>query len=127
MMSKMISYAILSRAPDQQYLPCQEFFAHEHYQGNTEMFGRAIHTEDLQRFEEHLRGELIGPGNDGYESTRRVWNGMIDKQASYGANYERLVALKSTYEPTNVFQINQNIKPTVRKLYHAHLATETAH
>jgi FAD/FMN-containing dehydrogenase len=26
-----------------------------------------------------LHGELICPGDDGYESARRVWNGMIDK------------------------------------------------
>jgi len=34
------------------------------------------------------------------------------KQA-YGANYDRLVALKNKYDPTNFFQLNQNIKPTV--------------
>jgi len=33
-------------------------------------------------------------------------------QAAYGANYERLVALKNTYDPTNLFRHNQNIKPT---------------
>ena len=30
---------------------------------------------------------------------------------AYGQNYERLLALKQKYDPTNVFQINQNIKP----------------
>jgi FAD/FMN-containing dehydrogenase len=34
-------------------------------------------------------------------------------RASYGANYERLVRVKNTYDPTNVFHINHNIKPTV--------------
>jgi len=34
-------------------------------------------------------------------------------QAAYGVNYERLVALKNTYDPSNFFQLNQNIKPTV--------------
>jgi hypothetical protein len=32
---------------------------------------------------------------------------------AYGANYDRLVALKNTYDPTNLFRLNQNIKPTV--------------
>ena len=32
-------------------------------------------------------------------------------RAGYGANYERLVALKTHYDPTNLFRMNQNIKP----------------
>jgi FAD/FMN-containing dehydrogenase len=34
-------------------------------------------------------------------------------KAAYGANYERLVALKNTYDPTNLFRHNQNIQPKV--------------
>ena len=34
-------------------------------------------------------------------------------RAAYGPNYERLVALKNKYDPTNFFRVNQNIKPTV--------------
>jgi hypothetical protein len=30
---------------------------------------------------------------------------------AYGANYERLLALKGKYDPTNLFRLNQNIKP----------------
>ncbi len=32
-------------------------------------------------------------------------------QAAYGANYERLAALKRKYDPTNMFCVNQNIAP----------------
>jgi hypothetical protein len=32
---------------------------------------------------------------------------------AYGANYTRLVALKSKYDPKNLFHLNQNIKPAV--------------
>jgi hypothetical protein len=32
---------------------------------------------------------------------------------AYGANYERLVALKKKYDPANFFRLNANIKPTV--------------
>jgi FAD/FMN-containing dehydrogenase len=34
-------------------------------------------------------------------------------KAAFGVKYERLVALKNKYDPTNLFRHNQNIKPTV--------------
>jgi FAD/FMN-containing dehydrogenase len=40
------------------------------------------------------------------DGTERVRN-------AYGANYARLVELKNKYDPTNLFRLNQNIKPSV--------------
>jgi FAD/FMN-containing dehydrogenase len=37
---------------------------------------------------------------------------MTRIKAGYGANYERLVALKTKYDPSNLFRHNQNIQPT---------------
>jgi FAD/FMN-containing dehydrogenase len=44
------------------------------------------------------------PGDD--DGTERVRN-------AYGTNYARLVELKNKYDPTNLFRLNQNIKPSV--------------
>jgi FAD binding domain/Berberine and berberine like len=43
-------------------------------------------------------------GLEAEEGTDRI-------RAAFGANYDRLVALKNRYDPTNLFRHNQNIKP----------------
>jgi len=43
---------------------------------------------------------------DAEEGTTRI-------KAAYTHGYEKLVALKNKYDPTNLFRLNQNIKPTV--------------
>lgn len=45
-------------------------------------------------------------------------NFMMDEgeervRATYRDNYERLVDIKNKYDPTNLFRVNQNIRPTV--------------
>ena len=39
-----------------------------------------------------------------YDDTDRV-------RGAYGANYERLSALKKKYDPDNLFRLNPNVKP----------------
>ena len=39
--------------------------------------------------------------------------GPTVKDAYLSKTYERLTALKNTYDPTNLFRLNPNIKPTV--------------
>lgn len=63
------------------------------------------------------------------EATRRYWKGLepftrgfyvndmareataADVNANYRGNYERLVAIKTKYDPTNLFRLNANVQP----------------
>jgi FAD/FMN-containing dehydrogenase len=47
-------------------------------------------------------------------------NFMMDEgedrvKATYGGNYQRLAEIKAKYDPTNLFRVNQNIKPSGAK------------
>jgi FAD/FMN-containing dehydrogenase len=70
----------------------------------------------------------VGPADEHIAWVRTVWdatqrfakgvyvNNLGDESedqvhAAYGENYQRLAALKRTYDPDNFFRLNQNIKP----------------
>jgi FAD/FMN-containing dehydrogenase len=40
----------------------------------------AAHADALKELSAHFRGRLVGPGDEGYEDDRRVWNGSIDRR-----------------------------------------------
>src|SRR5919199_5128719 len=41
--------------------------------------GKPLEEAAVQEFVANLRGELIRPEDDGYDATRAIFNGMIDK------------------------------------------------
>jgi FAD/FMN-containing dehydrogenase len=58
----------------------------------------------FEAMQPHLE-ESVYVNNLGDEGPQRV-------QAAYGENYRRLVAVKQTYDPDNLFRANQNIDPS---------------
>lgn len=70
----------------------------------------ATHTDYIrhywQQLEPHTRGFYSVVGED----TSRA-AGM---NANFEGNIQRLIALKNRYDPTNMFRLNANIKPTVQ-------------
>jgi FAD/FMN-containing dehydrogenase len=58
--------------------------------------------------------DLIKPFSIGGEYVNNLGDEGEDRiRAAYGLNYERLVALKNKYDPTNFFRLNANITPTM--------------
>ena len=58
--------------------------------------------------------ETMKPFSTGGEYVNNLGEEGEDRvRAAYGGNHERLVVLKNRYDPTNVFRLNANIKPTV--------------
>ena len=70
---------------------------------------------DAEKNTEWVRStwRALEPFTDGFyvnelapdETERRI-------RANYGANYDRLVGLKSKFDPSNLFRMNANIKPS---------------
>ncbi len=59
----------------------------------------------FEAMQPHLE-DSVYVNNLGDEGENRV-------HAAYGANYERLAALKAKYDPANLFRLNQNIEPSL--------------
>jgi FAD/FMN-containing dehydrogenase len=65
------------------------------------------HLRWVRRFADAMQGFAAGTVYVNYlgeEGDARV-------RAAYGPNYERLVTVKTQYDPTNLFRMNQNIRP----------------
>ena len=67
------------------------------------------HIQWVRDFAEAMQPFTVGVyvnalGNEGEDRVRAAY---------LPSTYERLVALKNKYDPTNLFRLNQNIKPTV--------------
>src|SRR5260370_16100660 len=39
-----------------------------------------LQPSDLAQLRQTIRGDLVVPGDSGYEQARKVWNGMVDKR-----------------------------------------------
>jgi hypothetical protein len=57
--------------------------------------------------------DAIEPSCSGVYVNTVMDEGAARVRAAYGPNYDRLVALKNKYDPTNFFRMNQNIEPSV--------------
>jgi Berberine and berberine like len=51
------------------------------------------------------------PHGGGYINFMMADESEARVRAAYGANYERLVAVKRKFDPTNLFRVNHNIRP----------------
>lgn len=60
--------------------------------------------EFFQAIQSHLPHGVYVNDLDRDEGEERV-------RHAYGENYDRLLALKAKYDPTNFFRVNQNLRP----------------
>ncbi|WP_329004866.1 FAD-binding oxidoreductase [Kribbella sp. NBC_00709] len=57
-------------------------------------------------------GSSLGPSAASYVNFTGETNEEIVRASYPAATYERLVSVKNTYDPTNLFHLNQNIRPS---------------
>ncbi|MGH9530871.1 MAG: FAD-binding oxidoreductase [Terriglobales bacterium] len=95
--------------------PAETAFAHRTYPYNFSIWANWVDAADTEKnirwsrdFWDAMRPFMGAGAYVNYledEADPRV-------REAYGPNYERLVALKSRYDPTNFFRMNHNIRPT---------------
>ena len=60
--------------------------------------------------------EMVRPFTTGSDYVNQIGletdEGSERIKAAFGVNYDRLVAVKNKFDPTNLFRHNQNIRPT---------------
>jgi FAD/FMN-containing dehydrogenase len=90
-------------------------FPHRNYSYNFIAWSNWTNPSDSEKnvqwtrsFWEAMRPFLVEGSYSNYVSDE----GDAFARAAYGPNYNRLVALKNKYDPTNLFRMNHNIKPT---------------
>jgi FAD/FMN-containing dehydrogenase len=78
--------------------------------------------EDAAESDQHLKwsrrfGDQMAPFGAGGEYVNELGleeeEGSTRIQEAFGENYDRLVEIKTKYDPTNLFRHNQNIRPSM--------------
>ena len=49
----------------------------------TETTTPAAATTDLERLRDSIRGPVIDPDDEGYDTARAIWNGAIDRRPAF--------------------------------------------
>jgi hypothetical protein len=57
--------------------------------------------------------QVVGPYTSGFYINDLADETQAEIDANYGVNFERLVQVKNQYDPTNLFRLNANVRPTV--------------
>ncbi len=95
--------------------PAENAFAHREYPYNFSIWSNWTEPADSQKNIQWTREfwDAMRPfmGEGAYVNYLED-EGDPRAREAYGSNYDRLVALKNKYDPTNFFRMNHNIKPT---------------
>jgi hypothetical protein len=57
--------------------------------------------------------KVIEPYTEGFYINDLADETQAQIDANWGDNFKRLVMVKNTYDPTNLFRLNANVRPTV--------------